>query len=109
MEWNAETVLGSTLILVGLIVFGFAWRRFDLLQRYCPFLCSWGRSWLRWKASKPSVLLGCLMTICMGALVLSDARHSAASDVILVVLLILLLVAVPLGIRDFRRSRRSGS
>jgi hypothetical protein len=84
----AELIGLGTLFIAG-GAFG-AWAavtRFTWLKEKMPFLCQWGRGSFRWRASRPSMILGASMAVSFGAMMLTEALLPPITHYLLPVIL----------------------
>lgn len=107
-----ETLIGCILVILSTPLLLLAIVRFDLFQRYFGWLGYWRYpsllrfSYIYIPASKSSCILGLSMCFTLGLLALSQHSGSLASDIVGWFLLAQVLLAIPMGINDYRISRR---
>jgi len=103
----AELIGLGTLFIAG-GAFG-AWAavtRFTWLKEKLPFLCRWGRGGFRWRASRPSVILGASMAVSFGAMMLTEALLPPITHYLFPVIFAQFTTAIVLGIHDYRHRHK---
>ena len=93
---------GTLFIAVGAFVAWAAITRFTWLKEKMPFLCRWGRGGFRWRASRPSVILGASIAISFGAMMLAQALLPPITHYLLPLIFAQLTTAIVLGVYDYR-------
>jgi hypothetical protein len=106
-----ETLIGCILVILSTPLLLLAIVRFDIFQRYFGWLGYWWFpnllrfSYIYIPASRASCILGISMCITLGLLALSHF----ASDIVGCIFLAQVLLAIPMGINDYRISRRKST
>jgi hypothetical protein len=106
-----KTLIGCILLILSTPLLLLAIARFDLFQRYFGWLGYWRFpnvlkfSYAYFPASKYSCILGVSMCITLGLLALPQFTN----DIVKRFFLAQILLAIPMGINDYRMSRRKST
>jgi hypothetical protein len=98
--------LGTLFIAGGAFGAWAAFTRFTWLKEKMPFLCQWGRGSFRWRASRPSMILGASMAVSFGAMMLTEALLPPITHYLLPVIFAQFTTAIVLGIHDYRHRHK---
>ena len=101
-------VIGSIVIVLAVATIAAVLFHYSWFEKHFSFLCYWGRpgGLIGWPASKEGVLLGATMGFFIGLIGVFQGSHPIVTEYLGYCFAGLVVLAIPLGIRDFRIHRR---